>query len=321
MEGRMKLYLSGTAFLALMLTIVTTHHAFAGTPTAYDFLRADVGSRAAGMAGSFVSITGDPNTIFYNPAGLSTLEKPMGSLGFFKHLMDINAGYVAYSQEFGDLGYFGVGALYVNYGSFNETDDLGNVLGTFSASDMAFTLGYSNIMKENLHYGINAKFIYSSIAGYNSTGAAADFGILYAVPESRFSFGASIRNVGRQFSSYIESKEKLPLDVVVGASVVPRGLPLLININFHKLNEDVDTFGDRFKSFSVGGEFTLSQVIMARFGYNNEQRRELKIGAGAGLAGFSGGIGVTVKEYKVDYALSSLGKIGAFHRISIGTSF
>ena len=301
--------------------MVASHFAIAGTPTAYDFLRTDVGSRAAGMAGSFVSITGDPNTIFYNPAGLSTLEKPMGSLGFFKHLMDINAGYVAYSQEFDNLGYFGVGAVYVNYGSFNETDDLGNVLGTFSASDMAFTLGYSNVMQENLHYGINAKFIYSSIAGFSSTGAAADFGILYAIPESRFSFGASVRNVGGQFSSYIESREKLPLDVVIGASVVPRGLPLLINLNFHKLNEDVDTFGDRFKSFSIGGEFTLSQVIMVRFGYNNEQRRELKIGAGAGLAGFSGGIGVTVKEYKVDYALSSLGKIGEFHRISIGTSF
>ena len=317
----MRLHLTGIIFLTLVLATVSTHNAFAVTPTAYDFLRADVGSRAAGMAGSFVSISGDPTTIFYNPAGLSTLDKPMGSLGFFKHLMDINAGYVAYSQEFDDLGYFGIGALYVNYGSFNETDDLGNVLGTFSASDMAFTLGYSNVMKENLHYGINAKFIYSSIAGFNSTAAAADFGILYTIPESRFSVGASIRNVGGQFSSYIQSKEKLPLDVVVGASVVPRGLPLLINLNFHKLNEDVDTFADRFKSFSVGGEFTLSKVLMARFGYNNEQRRELKIGAGAGLAGFSGGIGVTVKEYKVDYALSSLGKIGEFHRISIGTSF
>lgn len=317
----MKKQLFGHILAMATATMFAASMAVASTPTTYDFLRADVSSRAAAMAGSFVSVTGDPNMIFYNPAGLSTLERPMGSLGFFKHLMDINAGHVAYSQEIEDLGYFGIGAVYVNYGSFDETDDFGNILGEFKASDMAFTVGYSNVLQENLHYGVNAKFIYSSIAGYSSTGLAADLGLLYTVPESRFTFGVSVRNIGAQLSSYIETKEKLPLDVVVGASVVPRGLPLLVNLNFHKLNEETDKFTDRFKSFSVGGEFTLSPVIMARFGYNNEQRRELKIGTGAGLAGFSGGIGVTVSDYRVDYALTSLGKIGNFHRISLGTSF
>jgi hypothetical protein len=133
--------------------------------------------------------------------------------------------------------------------------------------------------------------------------------------------GASIRNIGRQLDSFIDTKEDLPLDLVIGASVVPRGLPLLLNVNFHKLNEDAPDFIERFKAFSVGGEFTLSPVIQLRFGYENEKRKELKIGTSAGLAGFSGGIGIAVNEYKVDYALSSLGKIGNLHRISLGTHF
>jgi len=62
-------------------------------------------------------------------------------------------------------------------------------------------------------------------------------------------------------------------------------------------------------------------VLQARVGYNNEQRQELKTGTSAGLAGFSGGIGITVQDYKVDYALSSLGSIGSLHRITIGTTF
>jgi hypothetical protein len=103
--------------------------------------------------------------------------------------------------------------------------------------------------------------------------------------------------------------------------VVPRGLPLLFNLNFHKLNETTASFIDRFKPFSVGGEFTLSKVLQLRFGYDNEKRQELKIGTSAGLAGFSGGVGITVKEYKVDYALSSLGNIGSLHRISLGATF
>ena len=91
-----------------------------------------------------------------------------------------------------------------------------------------------------------------------------------------------------------------------------------MNLDFHKLNEDQSNFTQRFRAFTVGGEFTLSNVLQLRFGYNNEQRQDLKIGTSAELAGFSAGVGITVREYKIDYGLTSLGKIGAQHRISVG---
>jgi hypothetical protein len=293
----------------------------AGSGTTYDFLRNDVGARAASLAGSFVSVTDDPNVLFYNPAALGTIENSLGSIGFFKHLLDINSGYLSYSKPISDIGHIGVGVLYTNYGSFDATDDIGNELGTFHASDFAFLAGFSDNLDENLYYGVNVKFIYSKIAEYSSTGVAGDIGILYRIPESRLAVGASIRNIGTQLTSYISAKEQLPLDVAVGASVVPRGLPLLLNLNFHKLNEDAETFGDHFRAFSVGGEFTLSHTVKLRFGYDNERRKELNIGTSTGLAGFSGGLGISVSEYVVDYALSSLGKIGSLHRISIARAF
>jgi hypothetical protein len=307
--------------LSLFLCIGCVHLSHSASNTTFDFLRNDVGARAASMAGSFVSVTNDPNILFYNPAGLSTLENSRGSIGYFKHLLDINSGYASYSQSYEGIGYFGVGIVYVNYGSFNETDDIGNVLGTFGASDLAVLLGYSNTLEENLYYGVSLKGIYSSIADYTSAGIAGDVGILYSVPESRVTLGASLRNIGSQLSSYLGTKEDLPIDLVIGVSIVPRGLPLLLNLNFHKLNEKQDAFEDRFSAFSIGGEFTLSKAVQLRFGYNNEQRKELKIGTSSGMAGFGGGLGITVSEYVLDYALSSLGKIGSVHRISIGTSF
>ncbi len=303
-------------FLCLIMCVGLSAKGTAGSNPTYDFLRADVGARAAAMAGSFVSIMHDANSIFYNPAGISTVDKPTGSLGFFKHLLDINAGYLAYSQPIKDFGHFATGIIYFNYGSFDETDILGNQLGTFSASDLAFMIGYSNTLEDNLHYGVNAKLIYSQIAGYVSAGLATDIGILYNIPDSRITIGASIRNIGAQVSQFVETREDLPLDASVGASVVPKGLPLLFSISFNKLNDQ----DERFRSFAVGGEFTLSPALQARFGYNNEQRKELKIGTSSGLAGFSGGLGITIREYKLDYALSSLGKIGSLHRITIGTT-
>ncbi len=307
-----------TAFLGMLLLPIQL---LAGTNTIYSFLRTDVSARAAALAGSFVTVTGDPNMLFYNIAGLGTVATPTGSAGFFKHLLDINSGYVSYSQPVEDIGIFGAGVVYTNYGSFTEMDEVGNTLGSFTANDLAFSVGYANTLQENLYYGVGLKFIYSGIADARSSGLAGDAGLLYTIPDSRLAFGVSIRNIGRQLVPYLSTIEPLPLDVTVGASVIPRGLPLLLNVNFHKLNDDVSSFGDRFRAFTIGGEFTLSKVVQARFGYNNEQRKDLKVGTSVGLEGFSGGIGITAAGYRFDYALSSLGQIGNLHRISIATNF
>jgi hypothetical protein len=306
---------------ALLLPLLLPRPAAAAGGTTYEFLRNDVGARAAGVAGTFVSAIDDPTVLFYNPAALATLTVPRGSAGFFKHLLDINSGHLSYTSEIGGLGWFGAGVLYTSYGSFDERDDLGNTLGTFGANDLALVLGYANALEGGLSYGANLKFIVSSIAGYSSTGIAADLGVLYAVPESRVTIGASLRNLGFQMGTYAGVSEDLPVDLAVGASIVPRGIPLLLNFGFHRLNDPVDSFGDRFRSFTVGGEFTLSRVIQLRVGYDNAIRQDLKIASSSGLAGFSGGLGITVNEYRLDYALSSLGSVGSLHRVTIGAAF
>ena len=293
----------------------------AGTTTAFSFLRNDASARAAALAGSFITVADDPNTIFYNPAGLATIADRRASIGFFKQLMDINAGCASYSTDVEDIGRFGAGILYTNYGSFTETDAVGNTLGTFSANDLAVSFGYATSLEENVYVGAAVKFIYSGIAGYTSTAAAADLGVLYTIPDARVAVGGSIRNLGAQLSTYNGAREQLPLDVAIGASVVPKGLPLLLNVGFHRLADEASTIGERFRFFTVGGEFTLSRVLKLRVGFDNAKRKDFKIGSSADLAGFSAGAGILVSGYTIDYALSSLGKAGSLHRISVSTSF
>jgi hypothetical protein len=289
--------------------------------TVYNFLRSDVGARAAAMGGSFLTVTNDPDAVFYNMAGLATLDAPRGTAGFFKNLLDINSGYLSYSQQVEEIGSFGAGILYTNYGSFKETDEAGNEIGSFSAGDLSLAVGYSNAIDTNLSYGAGVKFIYSSIAASSSAGIAADAGILYRVPASRVALAASVRNLGTQFSTYLGTRETLPIDLSVGASIIPKGLPLLLCLTFHNLTDDLPSFGDRLSAFSVGGEFTVSKAVFLRFGYDNARRKDLKIGESAGLAGFSTGIGILYRQFKLDYAFSSLGSIGALHRVSLGSSF
>jgi long-subunit fatty acid transport protein len=292
----------------------------AGGTTTYDFLRSDVSARAAALGGSFVTMIDDPNSIFYNPAGLASLTGNRVSFGFFKHLMDINSGYASYGTEIPKLGFVGFGAVYINYGQFQQTGEEGQNLGTFGAGEFALSAGYAGELESGFNYGVNAKFIYSSIANYNSSGAAVDFGLLYSAVPQRLILGASLLNLGTQFNPYINTREDLPLDLKIGASIYPEHLPAVILVSFDGLNEQQNNFGNRLKAFAVGVEFTASPNVQLRFGYNNENRQDLTIGQSAGFAGLSLGIGFTNNTYNIDYGYTSYGKIGDLHRVSIALS-
>lgn len=287
----------------------------------FDFLRLDMNARASALNGSFVSMTNDPNVLFYNPASLVTLEHPAGSVSFVKHLLDVNAGSLSYAQSLWDLGTFAAGISFIDYGSFDETDESMNVLGTFGARDVSLTAGFGMPLEENLSVGGNLELVHSSISGFRSSAIALGAGLLYQIPAELITLGLSIRHLGTQLDTYAGIRETLPLDITVGITKRPEHLPVLLNLNFHKLNESQDSFFDRFGAFSVGAEFLMSESVRLRVGYNNEKRRELKLGSTAGLAGFSFGGGILVKEYLIDYALNSYGKIGSIHRFSVGMSF
>ena len=293
---------------------------FSYSQNTYDFLRLDGSARAGALGGSFVSNNDDANVIFYNPAGIELLEGNPASFSFVKHLLDINLATLSYSQEFENIGRFGAAIKYINYGSFDEADEFGTRLGEFGANEMALILGYANNLDENFYYGANAKFIYSGIADRSSTALALDLGLHYAIPDKNWYFGFAILNIGSQISSYYDTKEDLPLDVAIGVSKKLENLPAKISLDFHKLNQDRDNFGERFKAFTVGVEFTLSKVMKLRLGYDNERRTDFKIGTTAGIAGFNAGLGVKVSDYQFDYGYSSLGLVGGLHRISISTS-
>jgi hypothetical protein len=286
----------------------------------YSFLRNDVSARAAGLNGSFVSMTGDPNVVFYNPGALTTLTRSEVSAGFLKHLVDVNGGYVSLSRPFAGFGTLGAGIIFLDYGTFNETDESLNILGTFGASDMAFVVGVGHALDENTSVGANIKLIYSSIAEFSSAGIALDAGVLYQIPSENITIGGSILTLGSQLNSYNGVKESLPVDVKIGITKRPEHLPALLNLNFHRLADRRDNFLDHFSAFSFGAEFLMSESVRLRVGYNNQQRKDLKLGSSAGLAGLSLGGGILIGEYLVDYSFNSYGKIGSLHRISIGMS-
>jgi hypothetical protein len=284
----------------------------------YNFLRNDISARAAGVNGSFVSMTDDPNTLFYNPGALTTLRQSRGSAGFLKHLLDVNGGYVSYARPVEGLGTVGGGIIYLDYGSFTQTDESMNILGNFGARDLALVVGAARSFDDLTSVGVNVKFLYSSIAEFSSAAFAVDAGVLYRIPSENITIGASILSAGTQLKSYNGIRESLPLDVKIGITKRPEHLPVLLNLNLHRLADRREKFLDYLSTFSFGAEFLMSESVRLRAGYNNQQRKDLKLGTSAGLAGISLGGGILIGEYILDYSFNSYGKIGSLHRISLG---
>ncbi len=105
----------------------------------------------------------DINLVFHNPALLTPGMHSHLTLNYVNYFAGVNFGYASYGHHKEGWGTFAAGIHYVNYGTFDQTDEFGQVLGTFRASEYALNLVYSrSIIDTFLTAGINLKPIYSS---------------------------------------------------------------------------------------------------------------------------------------------------------------
>jgi len=281
----------------------------------YQFLRTYAGARPSAMAGAFISLPGDIHSIYFNPAGLAELAGRTATATYLNHILDFQSGLVGYAQPITALGTMAVSLNYMNYGELDETDAQGQQLGTFSAGSFYLTGGLGRKLNEHLMIGGSAKFIYSSIDTYTSTAMALDVGVIYHVPFIEdFNVGCGVFNVGAVLSAFVKEKDPLPLNFAFGFSKKLAHLPLEYSIAINKyVDDDIQ--------FNVGGEFTLSNGLYLRIGYNSLGRNQ-KIGAqGDQFAGVSCGLGFEWKKYHLDYSLSSYGAIGYLNRLSFSYVF
>lgn len=287
--------------------------------TPFNFMRNTSNARAAALSGAFVSMTDDAGAVFYNPASIYTVEDKNLSVTFLKHVLDINSGNVSYIYDESEIGTFAGSVSFTSYGSFDYYDDQGNPLGgTFGANDMMLGVSYSNILDTNLYYGVTLKFAYMTLEKYSTSALAVDAGLLYKLKDGRTNLGLSVLHAGGQLSKIGGVPEDLPLDIRLGANHRLRGLPLLVNFNFHHLADRSESFFDKFKNFSLGGELYIGKYIQLRLGYNNHVRTETASDADKGITGFSGGLGINVDSFNFDYGYSQYGSNANMHRFSVG---
>lgn len=306
------LSISLLAVLAIFSTSVLAgeDNSKAGTRV-FNFLKIPVGARAVAMGGAFTGVADDESSLYYNPAGVATLEGRRFMAGYLNNIFDMQSGFLAYMHPFGSDKKVSVYISYLNYGDFVRTDADGTEEGTFSGSDILFAGGYAMNLNDAVSIGGTVKFIYEKIDTYSSTGFAVDLGARFSRDRGRTTFGFMIQNLGKQSSSFVEGGETEPLPLYLrgGASTYLKGLPLL-------MAADIIIPTDNDILFSFGGEFLDLKPLYLRLGWTNFGSN-FKTGASNDyLAGFSGGFGVEYRQVQISYTISPQAELGTSHRIT-----
>ncbi|NIR52163.1 PorV/PorQ family protein [candidate division KSB1 bacterium] len=281
----------------------------AQNPVGFDFLRTFVGARPSAMSGAFVSVPGDIHNLVYNPAGLAALSKRQATLTYLNHLLDFQSGFLAYAQPLSN-GTFAAGLHFFDFGQFEGKDENNLDTGEFGANSVTFALAYSRTVIKNVSLGGSAKLIRFEIDNFSETAIAADLGVIFSIPSEKWNLGVAVFNLGTTTSAFIESKDKLPLNVQVGASKRLAHLPLLISGALVK-------FEDEGFDFRFGGEFSLTEQLFLRLGYNSVGQDQKVDTDKDRLAGVSLGLGLKVNKFDVDYSFSSFGEVGSLNRITL----
>ncbi len=294
----------------------------AGT-TIFEFLKTQYSARGAAMANNFVAISGDPTAMFANPAALSGIPHSQWSISYVDHLVDLQGGQLSYNMKRSETNSIGVGLVYFNYGDFDETNEFGETTGrSFNAAEFALAANYAQRLGENFNYGVNLKFIYSSLDDFSASGFAVDAGLMYIAPfADDLQFGFSIANLGFLTDKYTDVSEKMPLYVRLGFSKRLAHLPLLFSASLNDVTLKTAEAADFIKRFSVGGEFDISEIVKLRLGYDNGVNQSVKPVAGRSFGGLSAGLGINWKKIRLDYAFSNYGDLGAQNRIGVLGSF
>ena len=315
--------------LFFLLLLSTTSFSQIGGKYVYQFLNLAQSPRQAALGGKTVTVVDfDVNQAFYNPATINEEMHNRLSANYGSYYGEVSYGTAAYAYTYDrHLQTFHAGISYINYGTFEGRDELGNLTSDFTGSEAALSLGYAyNIPWTDMYIGANAKLISSTLESYNSWGAAVDLGFLYVDYDNDINYGLTVRNLGFQIKPYQDTNEKLPLAIDAGISQLMENVPIRWHMTFENLQEwniafsnpnraegsldggseeeKVSFFNNALRHVILGAELFPEKGFNIRLGYNFRRSEELRILEQRHFSGVSVGFGLRFGKVKFDYSYS-----------------
>lgn len=289
-----------------------------------EFLLLPVGARAAALGQAAITEAGTTEAIFWNPAGLATIERGEFAVHHYDAFFGTGDA-LALAAHSARLGTLAVAGYLVNYGDLDLTtsDGTGLPIGRISPRNLALSVSYATDVATGVDLGVTYKLVQfrvdcsglcTDVPGTVATTHAADVGLRVALPWAPVVVGVALRNVG--FRLQVENSaqaDPLPTRLTVGvAYVVVRPAPhdALDRLDL-RLLADVQSgvgAGQQAPTALLGVESGVGDVVRLRGGYAflDSDARGPSLGVGIRMGG------LTLDLARVFFA-NDLGEKEPFH--------
>jgi len=314
-----------TGFLAISLT----SSLLLAENTGASFLKIGVGAEAIGLGSAYTALANNVNALHWNPAGLSQIRTRQLGAMHNQWILDTYLDYVGFAMplspnpdsRFPVHGVIAASVLYFNQGELEGRGEDRSVTGNFTASDIAFTMGYSRNVPGIGALGAGVKLLRQQIDDAQAFGVAVDLGFQRALLVKDLQAGIAIQNLGPQMK-FVNDGYNLPLTASVGLGYSLWGVAAV----------SVDVKQEVFENRTIvaaGLQFSPFNVLSLRAGYwaaviaSNLQSQaltpalehsNLPSGVGAGL-------GIHLFGHSIDYSFVPYGDLGNTHRVSFMVGF
>jgi hypothetical protein len=322
--------------LALMVSFPLAAEARLGGSGA-QFLAFSGGCRSVALGGAYVALAEGIDAVYYNPAGLATLDVSTFAFNHGELFADMNLENVAFATP-GLGGVVSISGVAFLSGSMKRTtfEDQEGVSGeTFSANDFAFGLSYARMMTDKFTAGMTLKFLNQNIDRVGANGWAFDLGGTYAVGVGDLKLGFAIRNFGPDMAysgedldfdtglpDYPEVDEDIP--ATYKSEDYPLPLIFQLGITYDLLSSEASRLtavldgvhpNDQDETFVAGLEYGFNDSYFARVGYNGRENMGMTAGLGA-RAALTAGVMASV-----DYSYEDHEFLDAIQRFSLTISY
>ena len=283
------------------------------------FLRLGVSERAAGMGEAYTALATDATALYWNPAGLASLERTQVHLMHNEWISSVRQEFVGLAHPT-PLGTFAVGVTGLTMDDMERREELpsSEPLGHFSAFDIAVHGGFGRQILEGLDAGIAIKWVYSRLDEENAKGFLVDLGIRHEAVIPGLTMAASLLHFGSKFS-YVAEEFDAPRTIKLGAAwrapFTPEDSDLHLAYDLLLLS-DSDTESDADLGASkalnarhhLGAEYDFRRLAALRLGYK----------LGYDSQSFSFGAGLRWHQFQFDYAFLPVDNdLGNSHRLGI----
>lgn len=328
------LSLAGGVIVLLLLCTVTSIHAQilpslggerAGTD-GFQFLKIPIDARSTALGNSVVASANDASVLFWNPALAAQL--PGNQIGLYQtaYVVNVTLSMAAATFRLKNTGITIGGSIQaMDSGEMDVTTEF-QPFGTgqtFSLTDVAVGLTFSQALTDLFSYGLTTKYIRESVVGVTATTVAFDLGVFYRVGTTGAQMAVAIRNFGFDAtpSGSIDRKVIADDPTKTETDFQRIGTPTTFHLsamyevlrsdsaNSLRLSVELSNPSDNAENVNIGAEYEWNSLLMFRLGYRFGIEEFQLPGMGVGIRVPLGG-----KNFRFDYGFSELERLGTIHR-------